>query len=133
MKTVKEFAEKLVTIDFVEQSNCYGHYPFQLFVEKENGEFVMCALALGGDVNSCYQNVKKYKNEKANRIYLSLDFPAVLDMENDFVMIFSLENKKIETFAIPYNVETGEKLDIVKEGNFLTNILSDFKKVVGLQ
>jgi len=133
MKNIQEFVEKLVEIDFIEQSNCYGHFPFQLFVEKENHEFVMCALALGGDVESCYKTVKQYKSEKANRIYLSLDFPAILDMENDFVMIFYLENEKIEAFAIPYNVQTGEKLDIVKEGEFINNILSDFKRVVGLQ
>jgi hypothetical protein len=84
MKNVEEFVATMVKIDIIEDSNSYGHYPFQLYVELEDGKSEMNALALGGDVASCYKRFAKYKKENAKRIYLSLDFPKGGDIENDF-------------------------------------------------
>lgn len=40
MKTVKEFVESMVKIDLLEDYDCYGHYPFQLLVEAEDGHIL---------------------------------------------------------------------------------------------
>lgn len=60
MKTAAEFVERLVTIDFIEDNNAFGHYPFQLLVETAEGNFELNALALGGDVVAVYKRVRWY-------------------------------------------------------------------------
>jgi hypothetical protein len=125
MKTVEEFVKKMVKIEFIEDSNCFGHYPFQLLCENKDGGFEINALALGGDVDSCYRKFAKYKKEGAKRIYLSLDFPKGGDIENDYVVIFTFENNKVELFAIPYEINGGKILDIIKDSTQLDFIKSD--------
>ncbi len=133
MRTVDEFVKGVVTIDFLEDFNCYGHYPFQMFVETENGQFEMVALALGGDVASCYRCVRKYLKRRAKRIFMSLDFSAFLDAKRDFVAVFAIENNKIDLFAIPYDEISGEKFEIIQTGGFLSKILLDIRQITGLQ
>jgi len=130
MKNVEEFVATMVKIDIIEDSNSYGHYPFQLYVELEDGNIEMNALALGGDVASCYKRFAKYKKEKAKRIYLSLDFPKGGDIENDFIAIFSYENGEINLYAIPYLLENGEVLQTIIESVQLSKILEQFKHYV---
>jgi len=132
MKNVTEFVDKLVDITLLEEFDCYGHYPFQLFVETSDGKLEMNALALGGDVAACYNRAAKYIHKNAKKIFLSLDFPKVLDSKNDFVAVFSVENGNINMFAIPYNPETGEKYEIIKEGKFINVCIADFENVVEL-
>lgn len=36
MENVKEFVDKLVKIDHLDDYNCFGHFPFQLFVETSD-------------------------------------------------------------------------------------------------
>jgi len=119
MKSVEEFVKSMVKIEFIENSNCFGHYPFQLFCEDKNGKFEMNALALGGDVKSCYKRFSEYKKQGAKRIYMSLDFPSRGDIENDFVAIFYFENNELNLFAIPYSLEDGKQLDVIKKSDFL--------------
>ncbi len=130
MKTLDEFVKTMVRIEFLEDENCYGHYPFQLFVETKDETFEMCALALGGDVLSCYRKFGEYKNDDAKRIYLSLDFPSGGDIENDFVAIFSMENDKIDLFAIPYSTKDGAKLELINKSSHLDLLKSEFLKGV---
>ena len=113
MKTIEEFINKMVRIEFIEDSNCFGHYPFQLFCENKDGDFEINALSLGGDVASCYRRFAEYKKQNAKRIYLSLDFPKGGDIDNDYVAIFTLENNEINLFAIPYEIEDGKKFDTI--------------------
>lgn len=127
MKTVNEFVEKMVKIEWIEQSGGFGHYPFQMFVEKENDERLVCALALGGNVAACFREVKKHRIENSKRIYISLDYPEMEGIEHDFVAVFSVEDGKENIFAIPYNPKTGQIFEAVKEGAFLEKILSQFK------
>ena len=126
MKNVDEFVKQCVKIDHLEQANCYGHYPFQLFVEIKDGSFVMNALALGGDVASCYRKVYEYKRDKAKKIFLSLDFPKGGDIQNDFIAVFSVDDKGTSVFAIPYDTESGDRMGIIKESQHLSGILKDF-------
>lgn len=130
MKNVQNFVTNLATIDYVEQSECYGHYPFQMFAETSDSKFELNALALGGDVRSCYLRFKMYFEQKAKRIYMSLDFPKGGDIKNDFVCIFCYEDGKLELLAIPYDVETGEKYNQIKESTQLDLIAKEFSKIV---
>jgi len=119
MKTVEEFVETLVKIEFIEDMNCFGHYPFQLFCENESGDFELGALALGGDVTSCYKVFAKHIKGDAKRIYLSLDFPKGGDIENDYVAIFTFDYGVINVFAIPYDTEDGKTFDTIKNSSQL--------------
>ena len=127
MKTVEEFIKSMVNIEFIEDSNCFGHYPFQLLCENNEGGLELNALALGGGVASCYRRFAEYKNNGAKRIYLSLDFPKGGDIENDFVAIFTYENNKIELFAIPYEIEEGKTFDRVTNSDHLDKIKAQMK------
>jgi len=130
MNTVKEFVENMVKIDFVEQSNCYGHYPFQLYAETEDGRMEFNSLALGGDVLGCYNRVKHYRALKSKKIFMSVDFPAGGDIEHDFVCVFSIVGNKIEIYAIPYNEKDGTIYPEVHESNLLDDIMKEFKSIV---
>lgn len=129
MKNVKEFVDQFVKIDLIENEDCYGHYPFQLFAETSDGKIDLNSLALGGDVKSCYKRAKKYFNEGATKIFMSLDFPALKDIENDFVCIYSILDGEFEVYAIPYDTETGETFEEIHNGEMLDNILEDFKSI----
>jgi hypothetical protein len=132
MKDIEEFVEKLVEIRYLEDHNTYGHYPFQLWVETNAGKFEMNALLLGGDVQSVYRRVGQYVSEKAKTIFLSCDFPETLDSGHDFVMIYSVINREINLFAIPYNPVTGQTFDKIHKGEFIDLIEKQFKIATGL-
>jgi len=119
MKTVEEFVKTMVKIEFIEDSNCFGHYPFQLFCENKDGGFEINALALGGDVSSCYRRFSEYKKQNAKRIYLSLDFPKGGDIDNDYVAIYAFENNELSLFAIPYEIKDGKTFDTIKNSTQL--------------
>ncbi len=128
MKTVEDFVEQLVKVEYVEQSECYGLYPFQLFCETKEGKLEMNSLALGGDVISCYKRVKKYLDLESPKIFLALDFPKGGDLIHDFVGVYSVMNGEPSLFAIPYNHITGETYERVYESNQLTIIFEQFKQ-----
>lgn len=119
MNTVEEFVKTMVKIEFIEDSNCFGHYPFQLFCENKDGGFEINALALGGDVSSCYRRFSEYKKQNAKRIYLSLDFPKGGDIDNDYVAIYAFENNELSLFAIPYEIKDGKTFDTIKNSTQL--------------
>ena len=122
MKTVSEFEKELVKIEYIEQSECFGHYPFQLVCENKKGGIELNALALGGDVAACYRRFAEYKCQGAKRIYMSLDFPKGGDIENDYVAIFSFEDDKLSVYAILYEVERGERIYTITESKQLDRI-----------
>ena len=124
MKSVEQFIESMVKVEFIESSNSFGHYPFQMFAEKKDGTFELSALALGGAVASCYKVFKERKESCAKRIYLSLDFPKGDDIYNDFAAIFTFENEVLDLFVIPYEPETGNTFDIIKKSSHL-DLLKD--------
>lgn len=124
MKNIENFIESLVKIEYIENSKCYGHYPFQLFAEMADGKTEINSLLLGGDVVSCYRRFAHYINSGAKRIYLSLDFPKCGDIHNDFVAILTFENGNVDILAIPYNMENGELFEIIKKSTHLDSIKS---------
>lgn len=130
MNTVKEFVEQIVKIEYLEDSNSYGHYPFQLFVENSDGKFEMNSLALGGDVESCYNRFGEYLKNNAKKIFMSLDFPASNDIDHDFVCIFSYIDNNYDVYAIPYDTETGEIYEDIHNNKMLDIILEEFKMII---
>ncbi len=130
MKDVNEFVKTCVDITYIEDSECYGHYPFQLFVEKSDDKIEMCALALGGNVLQCYSKFKEYKKSSAKRIFMSLDFPSGGDIKNDFVAVFSLIDNKIGIFAIPYNPDNGKIHKRIDISDHLIGILDQFITII---
>ena len=128
MDDINEFIRSLVKIEYIQSSGCYGLYPFQMYVETSDKKNKLEALDLGGDVKSCYKIVRERLQEKSNRIYLALDFPAFMDINKDFVAIMSIENSQFDLFAIPYNPNTGEQFEIRREGMFLKALTDEMKK-----
>lgn len=131
MKTVEEFVKSLVKVDFIENSDCYGHYPFQLLSTDKEGKTSMCALALGGDVQACYERTKELLKPDSVT-FLSLDFPAVFDAKHDFIAVYEIRNKDVKMFAIPYDEETGEVFEKEIQGNYIDALRKEFIKNVGL-
>lgn len=127
----QEFAKKFVTIDFVESSGCYGHYPFQMLVEMQDNSLEVNALAVG-DVRQCYSIFASKLAKQAKSVFMALDFPASGDMVNDFVAVFAVENGIFEIFAIPYDPETGEKKEPTKTSQLLNMIKSQFVAFLGI-
>lgn len=126
MKNVNEFIESVVEIDFIEQSNCFGHYPFQMWVEDKDGENTMAALALGGDAAACYRKAISYIKDGAKIVYLSLDFPAIKGIDNDFVAVYSYENKELKCIAIPYDTKDGNLFKRIEEGEAINMLIDQF-------
>jgi len=123
MKTIEEFVESLVKIELIEDANCFGHYPFQLFCEKNIGNNEINAISIG-QISLVYLRFAEYKKNGAKRIYLSVDFPAGGDIDNDFVAIFSFENDVLSVFAIPYDNTNGEIFDVITQSTQLDLIKS---------
>jgi hypothetical protein len=129
MKDVKEFIEKIVEIEWIEQSRCFGHYPFQVFAEKQDGRIDLSVLDFGGSVGRCYEIAKQYVNIRAKRMFMSLDFPQGGDIVSDFVAVFSVIDGKSSILAIPYD-RNGERSDIITESDYLDKILIEFNNSV---
>ena len=130
---VKEFANSMVKIDYVEQSQSYGHYPFQMYSENEEGQVEVGALALGDDVRACYRKVKDNICKGFNKIFLSLDFPGSEDMKHDFVAIFSIFDNAVDLYAIPYDIKTGERYKEIRKSELLNELKDQFIKFTGLE
>lgn len=126
MKNVNEFIKGLVKVDSIESVDCFGHYPFQLFAENNNGTAELNALALGGDIKACRRRFNDYKKSGAKKIYMSLDFPAGGDIDKDFIVVVSLEGEEISLLAIPYSTEDGKLFPTIKESDILSKIKSEF-------
>ena len=127
MKNVNEFIENMVNIEFVDQSNCFGHYPFQMWTKTKDGKNEMAALAIGGDVAACYRAAAGHIKNDAKCVYLSLDFPATGDIKNDFVAVYSYEDKELKCIAIPYDPKTGNLLDRINSSETLSGLMKQFK------
>ncbi|MDQ6481612.1 hypothetical protein [Dyadobacter sp. LHD-138] len=126
----EEFVKRLVAIDPIEDTGSYGHYPFQLYAEGADGSIELNALALGGDVLSCYRRMRKYVKDNAKEIFMSVDFPTGGDIHHDFVCVFSIVHGEASVLAIPYDSVTGERFPEIKESIQLSAILAQFKQVV---
>ena len=122
----QKFIEQFVEIEWVENSDCFGHYPFQLYVEAGDGnKCIALATDMRGVMEMMDKELKGY--EKA---FIALDFPAIDDMKTDFLAILCLSPEKQEISAITYNAETGDILNNNANGKALDNILSQIVSMV---
>ena len=129
MKDVEEFVKQCVTIDYKEEHKIFGYFPFNMFVEKNDGsvDFVCIATTDGGVLN-VYKIMFKYISSGVEKLYLAIDFPAGMDMKNDFVCVIQYDrtlesSKKFDLFAIPYNDKTGEVYERITSSPHLNMIL----------
>lgn len=125
----KDFVEQFIKIEIIEEEsdpNVYGLYPFQLIAEFENGKMDINALAVN-NVQDCYVRVNDYLSKGAKKIFMALDFPRNLDIDNDFIAIFSIVEDKYDIFAIPYDTETGEVFAEIYSSKLLDAIMEQFK------
>ena len=126
----KDFVEQFIKIEIIENEesdpNVYGLYPFQLIAEFENGKMDINALAVN-NVQDCYVRVNDYLSKGAKKIFMALDFPRNLDIDNDFIAIFSIVEDKYDIFAIPYDTETGEVFAEIYSSKLLDAIMEQFK------
>lgn len=103
-----------------------GHYPFYAFVEEQSGETTLAALALS-DVRLVYFQVQKFLMEGAKKIYFTLDFPPVGDIQTDFVAAYFKEgDAPWESVIIPYN-KKGNRLELITGGETFDRLLNQCK------
>ena len=116
MKDLKEFAEKLVKIEYLDHCNAFGFYPFQMYVEHKDEKATICSLDLGGDVRAVYKAYADFFKEDAKRIYLALDFPSGMDISNDFVFNYmAFGEEGLEALIIAYKEAGGYYWPKMKE------------------
>lgn len=111
--------EKIVQIDFIESSNCYGHHPMQLAVVNKKGELELNAL-MHLETNDIKNRVEYYLNRNDfKELFLSLDFPANDEIQNDFVLLLHLKEKAFEQVLIKeYDVKTGAILNTSDDSEY---------------
>lgn len=125
MKDLKEFIEKFVKIEYLDHCKSYGLYPFQMFVEDKEGKNNIVSLNLGGEIEKVYHAFMDYYKDSPKRIYMAVDFPAGIDMKNDFVCVFVYELDVLTVYAIPYKIKTGKVLPEIYESELLSMIKKD--------
>lgn len=130
MKDLKEFVDQLVKIEFLDHCNTYGFYPFQMVVEDKEGKLNMVSLDLGGDIRAVYTAFNDYFKENPKRIYLAVDYPAGMDIINDFVCVIGYEKEQFTLYAIPYSLESGETLSEIRDAEILNKIHEDLSKFI---
>jgi len=129
-KTIEEFTEKLAKVEYLTNFEVFGHYPFQFFAQKEDNKNVMGAMLLGGNVAAVYKTVIEQLKAKAIKVYFTTDFPAVLDIKNDFIAVWACENQKVTVFAIPYCCKTGKTFETIYKAEALEALKNDFYKAL---
>lgn len=127
MKDINEFVEQLVKIEYHEEIESFGHYPFQLFTESQDGSQEYASMLGEGSVTNRYAIFREKLIYNPKKVYMSLDFPAKNDIKSDHVIVFSYENGEFGRFAIPYNSLDGEILPTITESEQLDKVFDNFK------
>lgn len=130
MKNLTEFVDKLVKIEFLDHCNAFGFYPFKMYIDKPLEKPTICALALGGDIRAVYTAFADHFKQNPKRIYLAVDFPANMDIVNDFICVIGYENEEFTLYAIPYNSETGESFSEIRDAEILNKIHDDLSMFI---
>jgi len=132
MKNVQEFKDFL-KIEFMEEHQAYGHFPFHIVSEDQQNKITLGAMVLSS-IGKCYKMFHDTMKGGAKRCYMSVDFPAMKDIEHDFIAVFSYESSthEMNLVAIPYNGETGERYPEIsyKDSEILNEIFKEFAMTV---
>ena len=133
INSIEEFIEQFVKINYQEEYELYGHYPFQMFIENSDSEVELHSLLLGGKVKACYKRARDYFDNYAKKIFLSVDCSSNEYTRNDFVIVFSVIEKKIKCVIIPYDSKTGQRHPSITKGELLDKELHNFKKWINIK
>jgi hypothetical protein len=125
-----QFIESFINIEKNENTGLYGYHPFHLVAEVGT-RMDINALALT-KIEFCYARAKQYVEENVDKIIMAVDFPAGLDIEHDFVAVFTIRpsDQKVMLVAIPYDPNTGELFEVIKESVLLDQIREQFNYMV---
>lgn len=126
MKNIEEFVELSVKIEKQSQRNEFGYYPFHMFVEKNDGKIDIIVIADISSVGDVYKIMDRYIKIGMKRLYCAVDFPARMDIKNDFVGVFKFDKndeEEFEIFAIPYSTKDGTVYERITKSNILTTIV----------
>jgi hypothetical protein len=82
-----------------------GHYPFQCFAKKQNGETVLITIAIS-DIVLVYLAVKALFQAGVEYLHFSADFLAKIGtMNTDFVGIHTYQDSQWSLVLLPYDEE----------------------------
>lgn len=131
MKDIQDFIDKMVNIEVVWDEGRYWHYPFKIFVEKEDWTIEFWIMMIEWWVSPHYKIFIEKIKENSKRVYMSIDFPAGMDMENEFVGVFQYENETVKIKLLPYTVKDNKPiiLPAVEDGVLYKYIREDFNRV----
>lgn len=118
IKDIKEFIVEYIRVIKLSDGT-FGHFPTFMFTESKKGNFAMGESEAGDAIEDSYMIANTLGQAGASRVYFSLDFAPLMDIETNFILMHSLEIKKsnrITFFAIPYSKETGEMYPWVFDG-----------------
>lgn len=102
--------EKKIDIDYIESSQCFGHHPMQLVKFDYNNKIEINAL-MHLNMEDVVRRVKRYLKDDFKEIHLSLDFSAMNEINNDFVLLLNFKkNNEVNSMIIQYDSENGQVL-----------------------
>ena len=116
--------KKMIRIDKISNSDCFGHHPMQLVVIHPNNNIDINAL-VHLKLEDVKQRVQEYlfKN-KCDELMLSLDFPSNDEIKNDFIMMLHIKDTKLVDFEVKeYHIDNGEVININTQTKF--NVITE--------
>ena len=127
-KDIDEFVSKHVKVKYLADEKTYGYCPYHMFVEHKDGRTELRSIYLGDDIEKHYDIANEYGMDGAKRIYFTLEFSPILDIEHNFIFVHNIENVKreFEVFAIPYNKKTGEVYSRITKGEAVESLKKQF-------
>jgi len=129
LTTLENFIKDFVDLTTQENGD-FGHFPFQFFTVTKDNKLEIGALALGGDVISCFKYFSLAVIQDAKQVFMSLDYPGNEHIPQDFVAVFYYHKKRIDVVAIPYDTATGKRSPIVYRSPILDDIKQTLKDVL---
>lgn len=121
---IATFINQFVKIEYIDQSQCYGHYPFSYASETAISTNKNIGAMAVGSVVDCFKVFAKELKAGQDKIVMAIDFPMILDAPSDFIGIFyTLDNgKTLELFAIPYNPKDGSSFPYLTHQFFIEQL-----------
>lgn len=121
--TFDEFIKEHAVVEEINwtEKEKFGTYPFTLVVNKEDGRTIIHGL-VDTDIKTVFNNVCTATVIPGGftDMFLTMSFPPHGDIKTDFIAIHHFkrvgeDNMNIEIVLKPYNEDTGEEGEIVRE------------------
>ena len=127
----KEFYETFLNVDFIEDTGLYGHDPFNMVSVNNKGIQTISSLSLESS-ESYYQKVKDQLDQGAKTVFLSMDFPPIMDITTDWIAVFWVTEHNVELFGLPYDNKTGDKYKLFTRSEGLKAIESQLMNFLAM-